>query len=47
MLGGVDIGDGYTKKEGAFWTEAAVRGTTPVVIVRTNVALGQLSMRIT
>jgi hypothetical protein len=46
MLGGVDIGDGYTKKEGAFWTEAAVRGETPVITVRTNVALGQLSMRI-
>jgi hypothetical protein len=46
MLGGVDIGDGYTKKEGAFWTEAAVRGETPVITVRTNVALGSLAMRI-
>lgn len=45
MLGGIDIGDGYTKKEGAFWTEAALRGETPVITVRTNVALGSLAMR--
>lgn len=46
VLGGVDIGDGYTKKEGAFWTEAAVRGETPVLTVRTNVALGSLAIRV-
>ena len=45
MLGGVDVGDGYTKREGAFWTEAAVRGESPVLAIRTNVALGSLAMR--
>lgn len=45
MLGHVDIGDGFTKREGAFWTEAAVSGTTPVLTVNASVALGALRLR--
>ena len=29
VLGSVDMADGFMKKEGAFWNEAALRGATP------------------
>jgi hypothetical protein len=45
VLGGVDIGDGFMKKEGAFWNEAALAGKTPVLTVHANVALGGLKLR--
>jgi hypothetical protein len=47
VLGGVDLGDGFTKKEGAFLTEAALVGKTPVLTVRANVTLGSLAIRST
>ena len=42
FLGGVDLGDGFMKQEGAFWTRAAVEGRTPVLSVHANVTLGGL-----
>lgn len=45
LLGGLSVGDGFMKKEGAFWTEAALAGKTPLLTVRTSVALGSLSSR--
>ncbi|MGE5619434.1 MAG: hypothetical protein ACM3US_09265 [Sphingomonadaceae bacterium] len=45
VLGGLDVGDGYMKKEGAFWTEAALAGKTPQLAIRVNVALGSLKLR--
>lgn len=45
LLGGLDVGDGFMKREGAFWTEAALAGRTPVLTIRVNVALGALSIR--
>lgn len=45
MLGGLDIGDGYMKKEGAFWNEAALAGKTPQLTIRANVVLGSLELK--
>lgn len=45
LVGGLDLGDGFTKKEGAFWTGAALAGDTPVLTIHTSVALGALRLR--
>jgi len=47
FLGGLDIGDGLTKKEGAFWTQAALAGSTPVLAIHANVTMGGLQLRTT
>jgi hypothetical protein len=44
VIGGLAVGDGFTKREGAFWTGAAVSGGDPVLTVRVNVALGSLNL---
>jgi hypothetical protein len=41
-LGALDVGDGYMKREGAFLTEAALAGKTPVLTVRVALSLGAL-----
>lgn len=41
----LDLGDGYTKKGGAFLTEAAAQGAAPALTVHANVSLGTLSLR--
>ena len=46
-LGSVDVGDGFTKREGAFSTEAALRGDGPVLGIRAGVRLGSLQLRTT
>jgi hypothetical protein len=46
-LGSVDVGDGFTKSEGAFSTEAALRGDGPVLSIRAGVRLGALQLRTT
>src|ERR671921_850482 len=46
-LGSVDVGDGLTKSEGAFSTEAAMRGDGPVLSIRAGVRLGSLQLRTT
>jgi hypothetical protein len=45
VMGGLNIGDGFTKKEGAFWTEAAVKGQTPVLTIEANISLGGLTIK--
>jgi hypothetical protein len=47
VLGSIEIGDGFMKKEGAFWTEAALAGKRPVLTIRTSVALGSLRLQVT
>ena len=47
VFGNLDIGDGFMKKEGAFWNEAALEGKTPLLTIQANVALGSLKMRST
>jgi len=46
-LGSVDVGDGFTKSEGAFSTEAALSGDGPVLRIRAGVRLGSLQLRTT
>jgi hypothetical protein len=46
-LGGVDVGDGFTKREGAFLTEAALSGGAPLLEIRAGVRLGALELRAT
>jgi hypothetical protein len=45
VLGGLNIGDGFTKKDGAFWTEAALKGQTPVLTIEANISLGGLTIK--
>jgi hypothetical protein len=45
VLSGVDIGDGFSTREGAYWTEAAVAGSTPVLLIDATVALAGLKIR--
>jgi hypothetical protein len=44
-LGSVDVGDGFTKEEGAFWTEAGKSGAEPLLTIRAGVRLGALKLR--
>jgi hypothetical protein len=46
-LGSVDVGDGFTKREGAFLTEGALGGRAPVLTIRVGVRLGSLRLRAT
>ena len=39
-LGSVDVGDGFTKREGAFLTQGALSGEAPVLAIRAGVRLG-------
>lgn len=45
-LGSVDVGDGFTKSEGAFWTEAGMAGNGPLLTIRAGVRLGALQLRV-
>jgi len=45
VLGGVEVEDGWTKTQGAFWNRAASDGGTPSITVHANVALGALQLR--
>jgi hypothetical protein len=45
-LGSVDVGDGFTKREGAFLTEGALQSAeAPVLAIRAGVRLGSLRLR--
>ena len=46
-LGSVDVVDGFTNSEGAFSTEAALRGDGPALRIRAGVRLGSLQLRTT
>jgi len=46
-LGSVDVGDGFTKREGAFLTEGALSREAPVLEIRAGVRLGSLQLRAT
>lgn len=45
VLAGVDIGDGFQTKEGAFWTPPAIAGQTPLLSIDATVALAGLKIR--
>lgn len=46
VIGGLDVGDGFTKQEGAFWTKAAMDGVTPVLNIAASVTLGSLGFQL-
>ena len=46
-LGRVDVEDGFTKREGAFWTEAGMTGKGPLLTIRAGVRLGSLQLEAT
>jgi hypothetical protein len=46
-LGRVDVGDGFTKREGAFLTEGAMNWGAPILEIRAGVRLGALQLRVT
>jgi hypothetical protein len=46
VMGGLNLGDGFTWKDGAYWTEAAIKGQTPLLTIETNVSLGELTLRV-
>jgi len=45
VMGGLNLGDGFTKKDGAFWTEAAIKGQTPLLTIEVSVSLGGLTVK--
>ena len=44
-LGSVDVGEGFTKREGAFWTEAGMAGNEPPLTIHVGVRLEALQLR--
>lgn len=44
VLGDLDVGDGWMKKEGAFWNQAALDGSTPVLTVSAQVVMGAVRL---
>ena len=42
VLGGLDMADGFMKKDGAFWNEAALRGATPILTISASVVMGSI-----
>ncbi|MCO6451111.1 MAG: hypothetical protein J5I90_10030 [Caldilineales bacterium] len=47
ILGGFDVGDGFMKKEGAFWNEAALQGGSPLLTITASVTMGGIDLRLT
>ena len=45
MMGSVDTGDGFMKKDGAFWNEAALRGAAPQINVNARVTMGSIRLQ--
>jgi len=46
-LGSVDVGDGFTKREGAFLTQAGMVEKKPLLTIRAGVRMGALQIRAT
>jgi hypothetical protein len=44
LLGSIDADAGLRRQDGAFWTEPALAGATPLLTINTNVALGSLRL---
>jgi hypothetical protein len=45
VLGNVDSGGQFIRKDGALWNEAAIAGQTPVILVHASLAVGSLRLR--
>jgi len=44
-LGDLNVGDGFTTREGGFWTAAAISGSGPVLTIEASSAVGSLKLR--
>ena len=44
IMAGLDIGDGYLKKEGAYWTEAAIANLLPLLTIHATMTMGALNL---
>ena len=44
VLGMINTSDGFTTREGGYWTRAAVEGARPLIGIRASVALGTLTL---
>jgi hypothetical protein len=44
-IGSVEVGDGFTKQEGAFCTPVALTGGKPLLTIQASVALGSIQLR--
>lgn len=47
VLGSVELGDGFMKKEGGYWNEAALAGKTPALTIAASVAMGSIRLAAT
>lgn len=45
VLGSINIGEGFLKKEGVFWTEAAIANLQPVLLIHVSMTMGSLNLR--
>jgi hypothetical protein len=45
VLGGLDVGDGFMTREGAFWNEAAVAGREPSLLITVTSVFGSVKVR--
>lgn len=46
-LGSTEVGEGFMKKGGAFYNEAALAGDTPMLTIKASVSMGSLRLRTT
>lgn len=40
VIGGLDVGDGFMKQEGAFWNMPALNGGSPLLSISTSIVMG-------
>lgn len=45
-LASVEIGDGFTKKDGAYWSQAALSSPSYLLTIKANIALGSMEVKI-
>jgi hypothetical protein len=46
ITGSVDAGEGFTRKSGAYWNKAAVKGQAPLLVLKVTVIVGKVLLRI-
>lgn len=44
VMGGLEVGDGFMRKDGAFWTQAALAGIQPVLSMQISLTMGALEL---
>lgn len=44
VLGNIDMADGFMKKEGAYWNEAALLGKAPLLTITASVVMGAIKL---